>query len=306
MLMNLDLNGIAVLEAVVKYGGFGRAAKRLHRAQSSVSHQIGKLEEQLGVSLFSRDDYKVRLTPAGHAILAEGRRLLAQMERVQSVARQFSQGWEPTLLIVVDGILPLAPMLSAVRALTKEGAPTRIQVRVEFLSGVQRRFETDRADLMLVVDYAADPFLREEALPHIDCVLCVGRSHPLAHARSVSLAELQDHVELSVQHSDEEQESDRHLFGCERRVYVSSFHSKREALLMGVGFGWMPLHLVHGDLEAGAVRELHYVGGARYRFTPRVVYRAEDKIGRAALQCLALLRAAEWEHATWPEDSQRK
>lgn len=305
MLMNLDLSGIAVLEAVVKYGGFGRAAKHLHRAQSSVSHQIGKLEEQLGVSLFSRDDYKVRLTPAGHAILAEGRRLLAQMERVQSVARQFSQGWEPALLIVVDGILPLAPALSAVRALTKEGAPTRIQVRVEFLSGVQRRFESDRADLMLVVDYAADPYLREEALPHVDCVLCVGSSHPLGHAKSVSLAELQDHVELSVQHSNEEQESDRHLFGCERRVYVSSFHSKREALLMGVGFGWMPLHLIHNELTTGTVRELRYVGGSRYRFTPRVVYRAEDKIGRAALHFLTLLRAAEWEHATWPEDSPR-
>jgi DNA-binding transcriptional LysR family regulator len=304
--MNLDLNGIAILEAVVKYGGFGRAAKRLHRSQSSVSHQIGKLEEQLGVSLFSRDDYKVRLTPAGHAILAEGRRLLAQMERVHSVARQFSHGWEPALLIVIDGILPLRPTLSAVRALTKEGAPTRIQVRVEFLSGVQRRFESDRADLMLVVDYTADPFLREEALPHVDCVLCVGSTHPLAHAKSVSLAELQDHVELSVQHSNEEQESDRHLFGCERRVYVSSFLSKREALLLGVGFGWMPLHLIHDELKAGTVRELHYVGGSRYRFTPRVVYRAEDKFGRAALQFLTLLRAAEWEHATWPEDSQRK
>jgi DNA-binding transcriptional LysR family regulator len=304
--MKLDLRAVEALEAVVKYGGFNRAAEHLHRVQSAVSHQIANLEAHLGVRLLNRDDYRVRLTAAGEAVLAEGRRLLFQAERVRSVAHQFKEGWEPKLLVIIDGILPLDPTLAALQTLTKEGVPTRIQVSVEFLRGVQARFEKDAGDLMLVADYVPDAYLHEEALPEMDCILCVGKSHPLARTSPVSLAELQDHVELSVQHSSDEQESDHHLLGCERRVYLPSFHTKREALLMGVGFGWMPLHLIWNELRSGLLRELKYVGGAHYRITPRLVHRAGGPLGRAGARFITLLRDGAWPNMTWPQARRRK
>jgi DNA-binding transcriptional LysR family regulator len=297
---------VEALEAVVRYGGFSRAAEHLHRVQSAVSHQVANLEKQLGIRLLNRDDYRVQLTPAGEAVLAEARRLLSQAERLRSIARQFSQGWEPQLLVVVDGILPLDPALAALRTLVQEQVPTRIQVCVEFLRGVQRRFERDNGDLMLVADHISDAYLHEEALPQMDCVLCVGKSHPLARPASVSLAELQDHVELSVQHSSEEQAEDRHLMGCERRVYLPSFHTKREALLMGVGFGWMPLHIIRTELRRGLLRELRYVGGSRYRFTPRLVYRADTPLGPAGTRFVELLRSGEWRNVSWSQKGRRR
>lgn len=180
------------------------------------------------------------------------------------------------------------------KALAATHVPTRIQVKVEFLRGVQSRFEKENGDLMLVADYAASPYLHEEALPEMDCVLCVGRSHALAKVKRVSLAQLQEHVELSVQHSSEEQGDDRHLFGCERAFFLSSHHTKKEALLMGVGFGWMPLYLVHPELKSGALREVKYQGGSWYRFTPRLVHRADRGLGRAGQQFISLLRKAAW------------
>lgn len=293
-MMQLDLDALDALEAVVKYGGFGRAAQHLHKVQSAVSHQIRKLERQLGVTLFDRGGYRVRLTLAGELVLSQGRRLLAQAQRVQSAARQLSQGWEPHLLVIVDGILPLDPTLFALKKLADEHVPTRIQVRVEFLRGVQLHFEKDNGDLMLVVDYAADPYLSEEALPSVDCVLCVAPTHPLGNARNVSLSELQEHVELSVQHSSEEQGHDRHLFGCERSFYLSSFQTKKEALLMGVGFGWMPIYFIQKELKTGALRELKYIGGSRYRFTPLLVRRTNRGLGRAGQRFVDLLRSAVW------------
>lgn len=47
--MPLDLNALEALDAVVKHGGFAHAAEHLHRVQSAVSHQVQKLEQQLGV-----------------------------------------------------------------------------------------------------------------------------------------------------------------------------------------------------------------------------------------------------------------
>jgi DNA-binding transcriptional LysR family regulator len=66
---------------------FGRAAERLHIAQPSLSHQIRRLEQQLGVSLLDRTSRRVELTPAGQALLKQGRRLLAQAQRVVQATR---------------------------------------------------------------------------------------------------------------------------------------------------------------------------------------------------------------------------
>jgi DNA-binding transcriptional LysR family regulator len=294
MNMQLDLSCLEALEAVVKYGGFAHASRHLHKVQSAISHQVQKLEKQLGVTLFNRDGYRVQLTPAGEAILAEGRRLLSQAEHVRSVARQFSSGWEPGLAVIVDGILPLDPTLAALRTLADEQVPTRVQIQVEFLRGVQTRFDKDNADLMLVVDCAASPYLREEALPSIDCVLCASPSHPLADKEEVSLAEMQQYAEISCQHSSEEQGHDRLLFGCERAVYLSNHHTKKQALLMGVGFGWMPIYLVSNELRAGELCELPYVGGSRTRFTPRLVHRTDRQLGRAGQRFVTLLRDSVW------------
>ncbi len=294
--MPFDLVGLEAFVAVVDCGGIGLAAQRLHKAQSAVSHRIRKLEEQLGVELFNRDGYRVQLTAAGEAVLAEGRRVLSQAQLVGSVARQFTQGWEPRLLVIIDGILPLDPILDGLKTLSAEGLPTRIQVKIEFLSGVAARFEREQGDLMLLVDSEHRPVHEEEALPDMACMLCVAPDHPLARRKSVTLAELQQYVELSVQNSNEEQRSDRHFFGCERGFYLSSFQAKKQALLMGVGFGWMPLYLIRDEIKAGRLREVKYTGGSRFRFTPRLVRRSDRKLGRTGQRLVELLRAAHWPH----------
>jgi DNA-binding transcriptional LysR family regulator len=289
--MRVDLDAIEALDAVVHCGSIARAAERLHKVPSAVSYQLRRLEERLGLGLLDRAGYRLRLTPAGEALLVEGRRLLAEARQVESLARQFAEGWEPRLLVIVDGILPIEPTLSAFRTLAEEHVPTRLQVKVEFQRGVQFCFERDRADLMLVKDYAARPYLRAESLPEVECVLCVAPSHPLASARPAHLRDLQAHVELSVQDSSGHPD-DPHGFGGERACYLSGFDAKRQALLMGVGFGWMPLNSVRDDLRAGRLRELRYAGGSRYRFTPRLVHRIDTPPGRAGSRLAALLREA--------------
>jgi DNA-binding transcriptional LysR family regulator len=287
--MKIDLDSIRALDAVVRYGGLVQAAGRLNRVQSAVSYQIRKLEQRLGLALLDRDGYRVRLTPAGEAVLAEARQLLAQSARLESMARQFAGGWEPRLTVIVDGILPLQPTLAALKRLADERIPTRVQVKVEFLRGVQFRFEKDDADLMLVKDFQPRPTLRTEALPDIGCVLCVAKTHPLASARAVTLEDLHEHVELSVQDSSE-QGDDRHMFGGERVVYLSGFDAKKQALLGGLGFGWMPDYLVTEEMRKGVLREVRFAGGSRYRFTPLMVYRIDRPLGRTGSRLADLLR----------------
>lgn len=287
--MKLDLESLLALDAVVRTGSFARAARQLHKVTSAVSYQVKKLEEQLGLSLVDRSGYRVKLTAQGEVVLAEGRRLLRQAHQVEALAQQLASGWEARLLVVVDGILPLADTLRALKEMADEGVPTRIQLKIEFLYGVQYRFERDAADLMLAKDYEPAALLHAQALEEVECVLCVGPGHPLASlGRPAHLEDLHAHVELSIQDSSDRGD-DRHMFGGERVFFLSGFMAKKQALLMGIGFGWMPRYLIERELASGELKELPYDGGSRFRFTPWLVHRLDRPLGRAGARLSQLL-----------------
>ncbi|MGW5062890.1 LysR family transcriptional regulator [Streptomyces sp. NPDC004096] len=81
--MDLDLRKLRYFVAVADQLHFGRAADELHIAQPVLSRQIRALEQDLGVSLFTRDRHGVELTDAGRQLLAEAGPLLASTHAVR-------------------------------------------------------------------------------------------------------------------------------------------------------------------------------------------------------------------------------
>ncbi len=280
--MKIDVDAFRVLEALVEEGSFAKAAERLHKAQSAVSYQVKKLEQHLGVKLFCRDQYRAELTPEGEVILAEGKRLLQYLGNIEHLASRFSQGWEPKLEVIVDGALPMEPIMRALQQMSPHNIPTKIQLNVEFLGGVQHRFERDNADLMLVKDYQATPSYKAHPLPSINSVLVVAKQHPLAKKQEVNLLELYQHVELTIEDSSPgKHHSDELQFGGDKVFYLTGFMMKKNALLMGLGFGWMPDFLIESELVNGELVELNFAGGSRYSFTPQLVSTFDRPLGRA-------------------------
>jgi LysR family transcriptional activator of glutamate synthase operon len=76
----VELRQLVYFEAVVRFGGFTRAAEQLHVAQPAVSAQILKLESELGVALLTRTTRRVDLTHAGELFLARAARVLGELE----------------------------------------------------------------------------------------------------------------------------------------------------------------------------------------------------------------------------------
>lgn len=289
--MKLDLDSIRVLKTIIDKGSFAAAAKTLHRAQSAISYQIKKLEEGLNLEIFNRSEYRAILTPAGQTILEEGIRLLAQAKHIETLAEQLNQEWEPTFEIVIDGILKIDPIMAAMKSLLQEDIPTKISLTMEYLGGVQHRFDKNQADLMLVKEYQKSPQLLYKAMPDVECLLCVSTQHPLAKQTQVSISQLQQFVELSVHDSSEQDLYNvEHMhFGGERMFYLSDFKSKKQALLQGIGFGWMPHYLVKEELSENKLQEVNYQHHSRFTFTPHLVWRAEKKLGKTAQKFMQLL-----------------
>jgi LysR family transcriptional regulator, transcription activator of glutamate synthase operon len=80
----VELRQLRSVEAVARHRHFTRAAEELHVAQSALSHQIRKLEQELGTPLFERTSRRVIPTEAGEALAARARRVLAEIDAARA------------------------------------------------------------------------------------------------------------------------------------------------------------------------------------------------------------------------------
>lgn len=83
---HVTLQELRYLVAVADARHFERAAQCCHVSQSTLSAQLRKLEDQLGVRLFDRSRRQVAPTPVGREIIAQARRVLEEVERLQALA----------------------------------------------------------------------------------------------------------------------------------------------------------------------------------------------------------------------------
>jgi LysR family transcriptional regulator, transcription activator of glutamate synthase operon len=77
---DVDVRQLRYVEAVARHRHFTRAADELHVAQSALSHQIRRLERELGTPLFERTSRRVIITDAGRVVAARARRVFAELD----------------------------------------------------------------------------------------------------------------------------------------------------------------------------------------------------------------------------------
>ena len=83
----MNLRDLRSVLAVAAHRHFGKAAEACFVSQPTLSGQIKKLEEQLGVTIFERTNRSVEITPIGEQLLVHARRAIEQVEAMENLAR---------------------------------------------------------------------------------------------------------------------------------------------------------------------------------------------------------------------------
>ena len=107
----LSTEEIELLEAIRDSGSLSRAAVRLGKAPSTVSHAARQLETRFDALLFDRRRYRLQLTPAGELLAREASRLALDASRLFRRVKQVAGGWEDRLWIVTDELLEFDTLL---------------------------------------------------------------------------------------------------------------------------------------------------------------------------------------------------
>lgn len=146
----MNLRDLNYFVAVADTRHFGRAAERCFVSQPTLSGQIKKLEEELGVTLFERTNKSVTLTPAGEDLLDRARRVLGEADALKELARSFRDPLAGPLRI---GMLPtLSPyLLPLILEPLRETAPElRLILIEEITDHLIHRLQHHEIDAALV------------------------------------------------------------------------------------------------------------------------------------------------------------
>tara|TARA_R110002049_G_scaffold164798_1_gene330806 strand:+ start:1030 stop:1959 length:930 start_codon:yes stop_codon:yes gene_type:complete len=258
--MKLSLDALQVLDAIDHKGSFAAAAASLHRVPSSVSYTVGKLEQDLGVTLFQKQGRRAVLTNAGRLLVERGRDLLLAAEQLSRDAQQTATGWEPRLRIAKDHSVADELLLGALQALYRAVPGIEVRISEEVLGGVWEALLEDRADLLVGAVDAPPGEKGIRQLPWLDLnfVFVAHRDHPIcAEPLPLTPEALRRHRVVVVRDSSRNQPAiSRGIVGMGSTLQVAGMRQKLQAQLAGLGIGTLPLYLVQPYLDSGELVQL--------------------------------------------------
>ncbi|WP_052311899.1 MULTISPECIES: LysR family transcriptional regulator [unclassified Actinoplanes] len=189
----MELRQLSYVEAVARYGGFTRAAERLHVAQSAVSAQIRALEAELGVTLFARTTRRVALTPAGEMFVARARRILAELDGARLEMGEITTVVTGRVTVGATSVLGNYDLPAALARFHDRFPGIALRLRSGLVTGLLGALDSGELDLVVGPVHADLP-PRFEALPLADeqLVLALPVGHPLSGTGRLTLGEFRD------------------------------------------------------------------------------------------------------------------
>ncbi len=294
----MNLRDLRYLVALADHRHFGRAAEACFVSQPTLSTQIKKLEDELGVTLVERAPRKVLLTPAGRAIIDRARSILADVEQMREIARR---SMDPEAGTVRLGLFPtLGPYLlpHVVPGLRSRFPRLELLLVEEKTDEIIARLQDGRLDagvLALPLPCPDDAFHLEPLFDE-PFVLAVHDGHPLGTRTTVSTEDLTgtDLLLLEEGHCLREQALDlcRHAGASERSGFrATSLETLRQMVASNVGMTLLPTLAIKPPVPpAEHLRLLPFTGTVPHRQIA-MVWRRSSAMADFLLMMADVLRA---------------
>lgn len=181
----MTLTQLTYVVAVAQHRNFGAAAEASFVTQPTLSMQIQKLEEELGVVIFDRSQQPIRPTLVGEQIIAQARVVLAEAQKIHDLTvQEQTEVAGPISIGVIPTLSPYVLPLFIQSFLSKY---PNAQISVEELQTQQivERLKNEQLDVALLVTPLHNPSIVEHVLFYEPFLLYVSPTHPLASAKVV-------------------------------------------------------------------------------------------------------------------------
>jgi LysR family transcriptional regulator, hydrogen peroxide-inducible genes activator len=188
----MNLQELAYFVAVAEHRHFGQAARACHISQPTLSGQLRKLEEELGVALFERNNRRVSITPIGEKVLKHARRALEEAGLMAAIANSTKdQLAGPLKLGVIPTVAPY--LMPLVLGPLREAHPNlTIELWEDITTSLLDRLRNQQLDAALIATEIEESGLTALALFEEPFLAALPPQHRLAASKTVDEADLAD------------------------------------------------------------------------------------------------------------------
>lgn len=241
----MNLRDLKYIITVAETCHFGKAAERCFVSQPTLSGQIKKLEEELGVTIFERTKRSVKLTPIGEEIVDHARKMMEQADAIEQLASAHHDPLSGPLRV---GAIPtLSPyLLPLILMPLKTRYPQlKLILTEEVTDSLLQRLHNHEIDAALIATSVEEPDLETIPLFEETFWLAHPRNHPLCTKEEIT-------------HKDLEQLD---------LLLLSDGHCLAQQLMDICGLADRPQQGEMGDLQATSLETLLQLVGAGFGST---------------------------------------
>ncbi|MGK5095105.1 LysR family transcriptional regulator [Deltaproteobacteria bacterium TL4] len=257
----MTLDQLKVLLTVVETGSFHAASEVLYRSRPAVSISIKNLEEELGILLFSREEYRPKLTHEGKIFCEKAQKVINHAEALQRLGEQLAIGVEPSITISINALCPLPAAMTILHFFRIDYPSVKMNLVVDYGKKPLKLLLAGEAHLALTELEDETGQLETLKWSTIKLLPVATPSFPLLEMKTEhSLEDILDYVQIVIKSGyNDPTEAVEILHEKYGNNYweVSDFYIQRQIILSALGWGIMPQHLIQNELENGSLVPLN-------------------------------------------------
>lgn len=267
-----------ILQAVVDYGGYAKAAEYLNKSQSSLNHAVAKLQGLLGVQLLEVKGRKAYLTSACEVMLRRSRYLTDNVEALESLAVNINQAWEPEITMAIDLAFNKHLIYPALEVFLPESRGSRLTILDTVLTGTDDAITKHKVDL--AISHRIPKGFLGEPFSEVTFVAVCHPEHPITDIPSpIDPEALSKHLQIVIKDTSSAPKEHSGWLKSENRWTVSQFTTAIELLENKMGFCWIPEHLVTNKIAQGTLSIININGSTHKRMNSFLIIPQPDNLG---------------------------
>ena len=192
--MHIEFRHLRTIRAIHQSGGLARAAEVLHITQSALSHQIKGLEDQAGVELFVRRSKPLKLSPAGHRLLALAEKVLPEIDALEAEFEGVREGSAGRLHMAIECHACFEWLLPVLEQFRKNWGEVDVDIRPGLAFDALPALIKEEVDLVVSSDPEELPGVIFKPLFDYEPVFVASSLHPLAQKEFIEAEDFRDEL----------------------------------------------------------------------------------------------------------------
>lgn len=234
--------------AAADTGSFSAAGRLIGKHLATVSGNIARLEDELGVRLFDRDGKYPQLTEAGLNLYDGAKVVVDSVERFTRNASQLSAGVPAAFTFAIDENIDFQPIALLLKQAQQQWPHLRFKVLCHCVSDIFDSVREGEVDLALTPSLEGNSqFYEFQAIGHCDVMIACSKQHPLAKKRQVTNDDLMAHTQILSSALDKQDTLYKVTKMSPSVCCVNGYQSMLQ--LVQAGVGWAMLSSPHKEVQ---------------------------------------------------------